>query len=211
MNAELLLMFTLGCDRAYLYGIQSGSLPPMRTPAIRMHWPGAPPVFQRSTSLDIRNSGDWISWSPKGPYSPSRNRARDRAGTGISQEWQTPEPPPNRGRRNWLRLHRRGSRERTAEGRNSCDRHRLGRTHIARQNAAHNGLPNRIVFHETDLLAGIESITFDLSSRTHPTWAYRKKTRCNLKSANLNPGTQCLRANPAWTSFTDWFRKLTVC
>ena len=60
LNAELLLRFTLNCDRAYLFAHPERELTDEEQMlASNLLSPNAPAACQRNTSLDIRNSGAW--------------------------------------------------------------------------------------------------------------------------------------------------------
>ena len=60
MNAEVLLMFVLGANRAYLYAHPERELTPTNKLAMTACWLNAPPACHRSTSPDIRSSGGSI-------------------------------------------------------------------------------------------------------------------------------------------------------
>ena len=64
MNAETLLMFVLGVNRAYLYAYPERELTAEEQARYDdVDRPARHAASRRSTSLDIRNSGDWTSWS----------------------------------------------------------------------------------------------------------------------------------------------------
>ncbi len=63
MNAETLLMFVLGVDRAYLYAHPERELTSEEQARYDEVVSSARRACRRNTSPDIRNSGDWILWS----------------------------------------------------------------------------------------------------------------------------------------------------
>ena len=62
LNAEILMTFTLGRDRSYLFAHPERELSPKSSIATKRSSRSASKAVPRSTSPDIRSSGGWICW-----------------------------------------------------------------------------------------------------------------------------------------------------
>jgi len=188
MNAELLLMFTLGCDRAYLYGHPEREL----TADENSRYQDA--VARRATGLPAQYiTGHQEFWGLDFIVSP---------------QVLIPRPETEHVIERVLELVK-GAKEGVAPrivdvGTGSgciavalakelpqAEIHATdispGALDLARQNAARNGLHDRIVFHESDLLHGIEMNAFDLVVSNPPYVGLSEEDQVQLEVRKFEP------------------------
>ena len=188
MNAELLLMFTLGCDRAYLYGHPEREL----TADENSRYQDA--VARRATGLPAQYiTGHQEFWGLDFIVSP---------------QVLIPRPETEHVIERVLELVK-GAKEGVAPrivdvGTGSgciavalakelpqAEIHATdispGALDLARQNAARNGLHDRIVFHESDLLRGIEMNAFDLVVSNPPYVGLSEEDQVQLEVRKFEP------------------------
>src|SRR5215468_10589905 len=160
MNAELLLMFTLGCDRAYLYGHPEREL----TAEEQSRYEGA--LAQRSKGIPAQYiTGHQEFWGMDLVVSPAvlipRPETEHVVESVLARVGQTPSP---------VRLVDVGTgsgcialvlAKELPEGEIHATDISPSALEIARANASRHQLENRIQLHETDLLAGIDHKAFD--------------------------------------------------
>jgi release factor glutamine methyltransferase len=192
MNAELLLMFTLGCDRAHLYGHPERELMPAEQSryedALAQRSTGMPAQYitghQEFWGMDLIVSpavliprpetehvvenvlgrvGHNVGWAP----SPAKPRIVD-VGTGsgcialaLAKELSQAE------------IHATDISPSALE--------------IARANAARHRLENRIRFHQTDLLEGIEPNAFDFVVSNPPYVGNSEEDQVQLEVRKFEP------------------------
>jgi release factor glutamine methyltransferase len=189
MNAELLLMFTLGCDRAYLYGHPERELTTEENSryreALARRATGLPAQYitghQEFWGMDFVVSPQVLIPRPETEHVVERvlDLLKDaRAGSGhprivdvgtgsgciaVALAKELP----------WAEVH--------ATDISS------GALEIARANAARHNLQDRIVFHETDLLAGIKSSAFNVVVSNPPYVGLAEEDQVQLEVRKFEP------------------------
>jgi len=188
MNAELLLMFTLGCDRAYLYGH------PERELAADENSRYQNALARRATGLPAQYiTGHQEFWGLDFVVSPKVLIPRPETEHVIERVLELVK---NGKHPNHPRIVDVGTGSgciavALAKELPKAEIHATdiasGALDIARQNAAHNGLPNRLVFHETDLLARIESNAFDFVVSNPPYVGLSEEDEVQLEVRKFEP------------------------
>jgi release factor glutamine methyltransferase len=195
MNAELLLMFTLACDRAYLYGHPEREL----TSDERARYQEA--IAQRATGIPAQYiTGHQEFWGMDLIVSPAVLIPRPETEHVVERVLEV--GAVWRGAKSTL--HRVSGRPRLADvGTGSgcialalakelaqAEIHATdissGALEIARVNAARLNLQNRIAFHQADLLAGIEP-PFDLVVSNPPYVGFGEEDQVQLEVRKFEP------------------------
>jgi release factor glutamine methyltransferase len=188
MNAELLFMFTLGCDRAYLYGHPEREL----TPEEKSRYEDA--LVQRSLGIPAQYiTGHQEFWGMDLIVSPAvlipRPETEHVIDTVLARVGRAPSPAS-------LCIVDVG----TGSG---CIALALAKElpdteihatdispaalEVARSNAARHQLENRIRFYETDLLAGVEKNAFDLVLSNPPYVGESEEDSVQLEVRKFEP------------------------
>jgi release factor glutamine methyltransferase len=207
LNAELLLMFTLGCDRAYLYGHpereltsdeqprygdalaqRSRGIPTQYitghqefwgmdlivSPSVLIPRPETEHVIERVLEL-VASNQCWTGETPVAPHSdssiertlaPAHRIVDVGAGSGCIDLALAKELPQ-------AEIHATDISPAALE--------------IARANAARHQLEQRIQFHETDLLAGMESGPFDFVVSNPPYVGESEEDQVQLEVRKFEP------------------------
>jgi release factor glutamine methyltransferase len=193
MNAELLLMFTLDCDRAYLYGH------PERNLSDQEHSSYEKALAQRSKGVPAQYiTGHQEFWGMDLIVSPAVLIPRPETEHVIetvldlirSDSWQarTPAAP--------FRVVDVGTGSgcialALAKELPQADIHATdispAALEIAHANAARHQLQSRIQFHETDLLQGIEKNTFDFVVSNPPYVGESEEDEVQLEVRKFEP------------------------
>src|SRR6266700_1831179 len=163
MNAELLLMFTLGCDRAYLYGHPEREL----TSEEQSHYEDA--LAQRSRGIPAQYiTGHQEFWGMDLIVSPAVLIPRPETEHLIEKVLECVGRAPSPAK---LRIVDVGTGTgcialSLAKELPQAEIHATdispAALEVARANALRHGLESRIQFHETNLLSGIEKYTFNV-------------------------------------------------
>ena len=186
MNAELLLMFVLGCDRAYLYGHPERQLTPDESSryraALSKRAEGVPAQYitghQEFWGLDLLVTPDVLIPRPETEHvvervleltaslPPAPNIVDVGTGSGCIAVALAKDLPR-------AEIH-------AAEISPAA----LG---IARANAARHNLQGRIHFHETDLLSGFDRNAFDLVVSNPPYVGTAEEDQVQLEVRKSEP------------------------
>jgi release factor glutamine methyltransferase len=208
MNAELLLMFTLDCDRAYLYGHPERELNAEEQSRYQQA------LAQRSTGVPAQYiTGHQEFWGMDLIVSPAvlipRPETEHVVETvlqlGCSDYWRARAPAPH------MKIVDAG----TGSG---CIALALAKElppaeihateispaalEIARSNAARHQLENRIHFHEADLLTGLERNTFDFVVSNPPYVGESEEEQVQLEVRKFEPRIAVF-AGPAGTEVIE--------
>lgn len=196
MNAELLLMFTLGCDRAFLYGHPEREL----TPEEQSRYEGA--LSQRSQGIPAQYiTGHQEFWGMDLIVSPAvlipRPETEHVIETVLARAGRT---CPERGRMGPSPAKLNIADVGTGSG---CIALALAKElpqaeihatdispsalEVARVNAARHQLTNRIHFHEADLLAGLENNAFDFVVSNPPYVGESEEEQVQLEVRKFEP------------------------
>jgi len=223
MNAELLLMFTLGCDRAYLYGHPEREL----TSEEQSHYEDA--LAQRSRGIPAQYiTGHQEFWGMDLIVSPAvliprreTEHVIERV-LGVSGQNRRPGTPAAP-QTNWDLGERasspvRGIRIADIGTGSGCIALALAKElpeaeihatdisgaalEVARANATRHQLENHIRFHETDLLAGIEKNTFDFVVSNPPYVGESEQDTVQIEVRKFEP-RQAVFAGPTGTELIE--------
>jgi len=197
MNAELLLMFTLGCDRAYLYGHPERELTDDEErrywAALKQRAAGIPAQYitghQEFWGMDFIVSpavliprpetehvvervlellGDWRGAQAPSQHGPPKPRLIDvGTGSGCIALALAKELPQ-------VEIHATDISPEALE--------------VARANAARLNLQDRVMFHETDLLEGIAGL-FDVIVSNPPYVGLAEEDQVQLEVRKFEPRT----------------------
>jgi len=240
MNAELLLMFTLGCDRAYLYGHSERELIPEEhsryEEALAQRSTGTPAQYitghQEFWGMDLIVSPAVLIPRPEteqvvekvlelsnlhvGPGTTRASELRSPAITAHSAAGRVRAPAPTQAREGRDSVHSlpivdvgTGSgcialalaKELPEAEIHATDISRAA-LEVARANAARHQLADRIHFHETDLLAGIEKHTFDFVVSNPPYVGESEEDSVQLDVRKFEP-RQAVFAGPTGTEVIE--------
>jgi len=193
MNAEVLLMFTLGCDRAYLYAHPERALSPDEIArydeALAQRASGAPSQYitghQEFWGMDLIVSPAVLIPRPETelvvetvlPFARSLSRSKIvdvGTGSGAIALALAKELPA-------AIIHASDISEAALE--------------IARANAARHALEARVHFHQTDLLAGFKPESFDLVVSNPPYVGESEEDKVQLEVRKFEP-RQAVFAGP---------------
>jgi release factor glutamine methyltransferase len=210
MNAELLLMFVLGCDRAYLYGHPERELTVGETQRYEQA------LAQRSTGRPAQYiTGHQEFWGMDLIVSPAVLIPRpetehvvetvlDRVGRTCPERSGMGSSPANRSRVGRapspakLKIVDVGTgsgcialalAKELPEAEIHATEISAAALEIARANAARHQLENRIHFHQGDLLAGIEKNAFDLVVSNPPYVGDSEEDQVQLEVRKFEPRT----------------------
>ena len=202
LNAELLLMFTLGCDRAYLYGHPEKEL----TAELALRYQDS--LSRRASGLPAQYiTGHQEFWGMDFVVSPAVLIPRPETEHVVERVLELMA--------DWRGNHDRGAAGITAESEENRPRvvdvgtgsgcialalaHELPRVEIhatdisaealetARINAQRLGLQNRVAFHHTDLLTGIETRPFDIVASNPPYVGLSEEDQVQLDVRKFEP------------------------
>ena len=211
MNAELLLMFVLACDRAYLYGHPEREL----TTEEQSRYEQA--LAQRSTGLPAQYiTGHQEFWGMDLIVSPAVLIPRpetehvietvlDRVGRTCPERGRTGPWPAN------PKIVDVGTgsgciafalAKELPDAEIHATEISLAALDIARANAARHQLENRIHFHQTDLLEGIERNAFDLVVSNPPYVGGSEEEQVQLEVRKFEP-RQAVFAGPTGMEVID--------
>jgi len=188
MNAELLLMFTLGCDRAYLYGHPEREL----TAEEQSRYENA--LAQRSRGIPAQYiTGHQEFWGMDFVVSPAvlipRPETEHVIETVLSRVGRAPSPAR-------LKIIDVGTgsgcialalaRE-LPEAEIHATEISAAALEIAHANAARHQLEKRIHFHETDLLEGVKESAFDFVVSNPPYVGESEEDQVQLEVRKFEP------------------------
>jgi release factor glutamine methyltransferase len=189
MNAELLLMFTLGCDRAYLYGHPEREL----TRAEQSGYERA--LSQRAQGIPAQYiTGHQEFWGIDLIVSPAVLIPRPETEHLIETALELLGRSASKMAKPRLVDVGTGSgcialalaKELPQAEIHATERSRAA-LEVARANAARQQLENRIEFHETDLLHGLPSNWFDLVASNPPYVGEREEDQVQLEVRRFEP------------------------
>ena len=225
LNAELLLMFTLSCDRAYLYAHPERELTSDEETrydaALTERARGVPAQYitghQEFWGMDLIVTPAVLIPRPETEHvvetvlelaaaraAERRKNAAHGVSRGISAE--DGEAPEER-KKAPTRIADIGTGSgcialALAKELPQAEIHATdisaAALEVARANAARHQLERRIQFHEADLLAGLQENSFDFVVSNPPYVGNRKKIKSNSKSANSSRATPCLPGQQEW-------------
>lgn len=190
MNAELLLMFTLGCDRAYLHAHPERAL--SNDEEIRYE----DSLAERARGVPAQYiTGHQEFWGMDFVVSPAVLIPRPETEHVIERVLQLIEMD-RMGRARLLRLIDAGTgsgcialalAKELPEAEVHATDISLAALEIARANAARNQLEGRVQFHETDLLHGLESQEFDFVISNPPYVGKSEEDQVQLEVRKFEP------------------------
>jgi release factor glutamine methyltransferase len=188
MNAEFLLMFTLGCDRAYLYGHPERELSADES----CRYQDA--LTRRATGLPAQYiTGHQEFWGLDFVVSPKVLIPRPETEHVIERVLELVRDTNVEAR---LRIVDVGTGSgciavALAKELPQAEIHATeissGALEIARSNAARHNLQDRILFHEADVLAGIESDAFDVVVSNPPYVGLSEEDQVQLEVRKFEP------------------------
>ena len=207
MNAELLLMFTLGCDRAYLYGHPERELTAEEQSryedALARRSRAIPAQYitghQEFWGMDLIVSPAVLIPRPETEHVIERVLELVRHSTGETpvapqtepaREWRARAPAPH------VRIVDIGTGSgcialALAKELPKAEIHATdissAALEVARANAVRHGLESRIQFHETDLLSGIEKSAFDFVVSNPPYVGESEEETVQLEVRKFEP------------------------
>jgi len=189
MNAELLLMFTLGCDRAYLYGH------PERELTVEEDHRYQEALAQRATGLPAQYiTGHQEFWGIDFIVSPQVLIPRPETEHVVERALQLLRDPRARFVNPHIADVGTGSgciavalAKETPQAEVHATDISAGAIDIARTNAARHNLQDRVVFHQTDLLAGIEKNAFDVVVSNPPYVGLAEEDQVQLEVRKFEP------------------------
>ena len=193
MNAELLLMFALGCDRAHLYGHPEQLLSPKEQSLYQQA------LAQRATGLPAQYiTGHQEFWGMDLIVSPAVLIPRpetEHVVETVLELYREENQVPRRQARPWslvdvgtgsgaiaLAL----AREMPDAEFHATEISRPA-LEIARANAARHQLQSRIRFHETDLMTGLEENAFDFVVSNPPYVGESEEEEVQLEVRKFEP------------------------
>ena len=189
MNAELLLMFTLSCDRAYLYGHPERKL----TDEEGSRYQEA--LVQRATGLPAQYiTGHQEFWGMDFIVSPEVLIPRPETEHVVERVLQLMRDPPVQVGNPRIVDVGTGSgciavalAKEFPQAEVHATEISAGALEIARSNASRHNLQDRIVFHQTDLLAGIEKNAFDVVVSNPPYVGLAEEDQVQLEVRKFEP------------------------
>jgi release factor glutamine methyltransferase len=188
MNAELLLMFTLGCDRAHLYGHPEREL----TQEENSRYQEA--LAQRATGLPAQYiTGHQEFWGMDFIVSPQVLIPRPETEHVVERVLQLLRDPRVPSAPGIVDVGT-GSGCIAVALAKELPQAEVHATDIsadaldlARANASRHNLQDRIVFHQTDLLAGIEKNAFDVVVSNPPYVGFAEEDQVQLEVRKFEP------------------------
>jgi len=189
MNAELLMMFTLGCDRAYVYGHPERELTAEEVSRYREA------LAQRCTGLPAQYiTGHQEFWGMDFIVSPRVLIPRpetEHVVERVLELMRDPQGPSAEPRVVDVGTGSGCIAVALAKELPQADVHATdissGALDIARANAARHNLQDRIAFHQTDLLAGIEKNAFDVVVSNPPYVGLAEQDQVQLEVRKFEP------------------------
>jgi release factor glutamine methyltransferase len=189
MNAELLLMFTLGCDRAYLYGHPERDL----TEEENSRYQEA--LAQRATGLPAQYiTGHQEFWGMDFIVSPQVLIPRPETEHVVERVLELLRDPRVQFVNPRIVDVGTGSgcialalAKEPVQAEVHATEISTGALDIARANATRHNLQDRIVFHQTDLLAGIEKNAFDVVVSNPPYVGLAEEDQVQLEVRKFEP------------------------
>ena len=192
MNAELLLMFVLGCDRTYLYGH------PERELTTEEAGRYSESLEQRATGTPAQYiTGHQEFWGMDLLVSPAVLIPRPETEHVVEKVLELAKAGANKSRsRQRLRIVDVGTGSgcialALAKELPNAEIHATDLSpqalEIARANAARHGLQNQVEFHEADLLAGLEQNGFDFVVSNPPYVGESEEEQVQLEVRKFEP------------------------
>ena len=189
MNAELLLMFTLGCDRAHLYGHPDRDL----TEEENSRYQEA--LAQRATGLPAQYiTGHQEFWGMDFIVSPQVLIPRPETEHVVERVLELLRSPLVQQANPRLVDVGTGSgcialalAKELPQAEVHATDISAGALEIARSNASRHNLQDRIVFHQTDLLGGIEKNAFDVVVSNPPYVGLAEEDQVQLEVRKFEP------------------------